>query len=73
MPHCDLLPPNDHRSVLRFCVSSAEVPEGRAAELMCRLQSQRLFTAALVQWQLLYWVPVQKESKRRPAINVEEE
>lgn len=39
---------NDHRSVLGFCVLSVEVPEGRAAELTGRLQSQRLFMKTLL-------------------------
>lgn len=48
MSHCYLLPLNDHRSVVDFCVLSAEVPEGSAAELTYRLQSQRLFTRTLL-------------------------
>lgn len=48
MSLCSLMLSNGHQSVVGFCVLSTEVPEGSAAELRCRVQSQRLFTRTLL-------------------------
>lgn len=55
-----------------FCALSAEAPEGSAAEPLCRLPSQRLFTRILRIVSFILGTRGRKQ-QGRPGINVEEE
>lgn len=75
MCHCYLLPSSDRRKVLGFLCLESRGNQGMCSRTAVLAAIPKVFQddTATMQRQLLYRAPVQEESKRRPAVSIEEE